>query len=110
MGPAQANDTMAFSARSGTNPLFDPRLLILVDAVPPRGPSEQPQPRTKFYTAVLPEREAIAKSMGKPVTVHIGARHIVFKDVLCGLIDTLAKATSCRWVRLANPRAGGTDP
>jgi hypothetical protein len=47
--------------------------------------------RTKFYTSILPELEAVALGMGKCATVKIGARRMVFKDALHALIDTLAE-------------------
>jgi hypothetical protein len=49
--------------------------------------------RTKFYTTVLPDLDALAKTMGRQAaTVKMGGRRLIFKDVLHRFIQHLAKA------------------
>lgn len=47
--------------------------------------------RTKFYTTVLPELDALAAKMGhQAATVKMGGRRLIFKDVLHEFIHSLS--------------------
>lgn len=46
--------------------------------------------RTTFYIKILPQLEATGKAMGRPATVHMGTRHMIYKDVLHRLMEDLS--------------------